>query len=138
MAGLLSRHRSLFLLAGVVLLQVLLLAMQIRNLDPKDDPRSRLIRVWTVSAISPAERGGAWGIGRIRDAWRHYFALSDTARANEALQRENGQLKLELMQLQSKSAEADRLSELRNFKQKQAKVPMVRARVIGSSADANS
>jgi len=133
MAGLPSRHRSLFLLAGVVLLQVLLLAVQIRR-----DSQGRLIRVWTVSAVSPVERSGAWGIGKIRDAWRHYFALSDTARQNEELRRENGQLKLEIMQLQSKSAEADRLAALLNFKQKQAKVPMVVARVIGASADANS
>jgi rod shape-determining protein MreC len=133
MAGLPSRHRSLFLLAGVVLLQVLMLAVQIKR-----DSQGRLIRVWTVSAVSPVERSGAWGIGKIRDAWRHYFALSDTARQNEELIRENGQLKLEIMQLQSKSAEADRLASLLNFKQKQAKVPMVLARVIGASADANS
>jgi len=133
MVALPSRHRSLFLLLGVVLLQVLLLAVQIKR-----DSQGRLIRVWTVSAVSPVERSGAWGIGKVRDAWRHYFALSDAARENEELRRENGQLKLEIMQLQSKSAEADRLAALLNFKQKQAKVPMVVARVIGSSADANS
>jgi rod shape-determining protein MreC len=94
--------------------------------------------MWTVSAVSPVERSGAWGIGKVRNAWRHYFALSDTARQNEELIRENGQLKLEIMQLQSKSAEADRLASLLNFKQKQAKVPMVLARVIGASADTNS
>jgi rod shape-determining protein MreC len=133
MAGIPSRHRSLFLLALVVLLQVLMLAVQIKR-----DTQGRLIRVWTVSAVSPVERSGAWGIGKFRDAWRHYFALSDTARQNEELIRENGQLKLEIMQLQSKSAEADRLASLLNFKQKQARVPMVLARVIGASADANS
>jgi rod shape-determining protein MreC len=133
MVALPSRHRSLFLLTGVVLLQILLLAVQIKR-----DSQGRLIRVWTVSAVSPFERSGAWGIGKIRDTWRHYFALSDTARQNEDLHRENGQLKLEVMQLQSKSAEADRLAALLNFKQKQAKVPMIVARVIGSSADANS
>jgi rod shape-determining protein MreC len=133
MAGIPSRHRSLFLLALVVLLQVLMLAVQIKR-----DTQGRLIRVWTVSAVSPVERSGAWGIGKFRDAWRHYFALSDAARQNEELIRENGQLKLEIMQLQSKSAEADRLASLLNFKQKQAKVPMVLARVIGASADANS
>src|SRR5215475_5503845 len=133
MAGLPARHRSLFLLLGVVLLQVLLLAVQIKR-----DSQGRLIRVWTVSAVSPVERSGAWGIGKVRDAWRHYFALSDTARENEQLKRENGELKLEIMQLQGKSAEADRLAALLNFKQKQGKVPMVVARVIGSSADPNS
>lgn len=133
MVALPSRHRSLFLLIGVVLLQVLLLAVQIKR-----DSQGRLIRVWTVSAVSPVERSGAWGIGKVRDAWRHYFALSDAARENEELRRENGQLKLEVMQLQGKSAEADRLAALLNFKQKQGKVPMIVARVIGSSADANS
>jgi rod shape-determining protein MreC len=133
MVALPSRHRSLFLLIGVVLLQVLLLAVQIKR-----DSQGRLIRVWTVSAVSPVERSGAWGIGKVRDTWRHYFALSDAARENEELRRENGQLKLEVMQLQGKSAEADRLAALLNFKQKQGKVPMIVARVIGSSADANS
>jgi len=133
MAGLPSRHRSLFLLLGVVLLQVLLLAVQIKR-----DSQGRLLRVWTVSAVSPVERSGAWGVGKVRDAWRHYFALSDTARQNEQLRRENGELKLEIMRLQGKSAEADRLAALLNFKQKQNKVPMVVARVIGSSADPNS
>jgi len=140
MVALPSRHRSLFLLTGVVLLQVLMLAVQIRKGSPdsSDGSSTRLIRVWSVSAVSPFERSGAWGIGRIRGVWRHYFALSDTARQNEELRRENGQLKLELMQLQSKSAEADRLAALLNFKQQQGKVPMVVARVIGSSADNNS
>lgn len=134
MVALPSRHRSLFLLAGVVLLQILLLAIQIRQRDTQ----GRLIRVWTVSAISPVERSGAWGIGKFRDAWRHYFALSDTARQNEELRRENGQLKLEISQLQGKSAEADRLASLLDFKQSHAKVPMVVARVIGFGPDASS
>lgn len=140
MVALPSRHRSLFLLTGVVLLQVLMLAVQIRKVaaDSHDGSPTRLIRVWSVSAVSPFERSGSWGIGRVRDVWRHYFALSDTARQNEELRRENGQLKLEVMQLQGKSAEADRLAALLNFKQQQAKVPMVVARVIGSSADNNS
>src|ERR1700739_4549750 len=127
MIALPSRHRSLYLLIGVVVLQVLLLAVQIKR-----DSQGRLIRVWTVSAISPVERSGAWGIGRVRDAWRHYFALSDTARQNHGPRRESGPLKLEISRLQGKSAEADRLAGLLNFKQTHTKVPMVIARVIGS------
>src|SRR5262245_21349035 len=117
MVALPSRHRSLFLLVGVVLQQVLMLAVQIKR-----DEQGRLIRVWTVSAVSPFQRSGSWGISRVRDAWHHYFALSDTARQNEELRRENGELKLEIMQLQSKSAEADRLAALLAFKQQQGKV----------------
>ena len=124
-----SRHRSLALLSGVLLAQVLLLALQI-----KKDSRGRLIRVWAVSAASPFERSGAWGFGKARGVWNHYFALRTTSQENEALRVENDALKLTISQLQSKAAEADRLGALLNFKQAHGAVPMLGARVIGVSA----
>jgi rod shape-determining protein MreC len=133
MVGLPSRHRSLFLLGGVVLLQVLLLAVQIKR-----DSQGRLIRVWTVGAVSPFERAGAHGISHVRDTWNHYFALQNTSRENEDLKRENGALKLQITQLQSKAGEADRLAALLKFRQTNLDVPMVGARVIGGSADSVS
>src|SRR5580658_3723072 len=128
-----SRHKSLFLLAGVVLLQILLLAVQIRR-----DSQGRLIRVWTVGAVTPFERAGATGIGGIRGAWRHYFALQNTSRENERLRHENDTLKLQLNQLQSRAAEADRLATLLTFRQAHQSIAMVAARVIGTSADTAS
>jgi rod shape-determining protein MreC len=133
MVALPSRHRSLFLLGGVVLLQILLLAVQIKR-----DSQGRLIRVWTVGAVSPFERAGAHGISHIRDTWNHYFALQNTSRENEELKRENGALKLQITQLQSKAGEADRLAALLKFRQTNADVPMVAARIIGGSADSAS
>lgn len=133
MVALPSRHRSLFLLGGVVLLQVLLLAVQIKR-----DSQGRLIRVWTVGAVSPFERAGAHGISHIRDTWNHYFALQNTSRENEELKRENGALKLQITQLQSKAGEADRLAALLKFRQINVDVPMIAARVIGGSADSAS
>jgi rod shape-determining protein MreC len=133
MVGIPSRHKSLFLLGGVVLLQVLLLAVQIKR-----DSQGRLIRVWTVGAVSPFERAGAHGISHIRDTWNHYFALQNTSRENEELKRENGALKLQITQLQSKANEADRLAALLKFRQTNVDVPMVSARVIGGSADSAS
>ena len=48
-----SRHKSLTLLAGVIVAQVLLLAVQIKR-----ERQVRLIRVWAVELISPdAARG---------------------------------------------------------------------------------
>ena len=129
MAAVPSRHRSLFLLAGVILLQVLLLAVQIKR-----DSQGRLIRVWTVGAVSPFERIGSYGFGWIRDVWHHYFALQNTTKDNEQLRRENDALKLQIAQLQGKAAEADRLAVLLNFRQSHADVPMIGARVIGASA----
>ncbi|MFI5057535.1 MAG: rod shape-determining protein MreC [Candidatus Acidiferrales bacterium] len=128
-----SRHKSLVLLAGVVVVQVLFLAVQIKR-----DSQGRLIRSWTVGAISPFERTGAWGFGRVRSIWIHYFALQDTSRENESLRRENSALKLQVEELRSKAAEADRLALLINFRQLNHNVPMLGARVIGASADTAS
>lgn len=133
MVGIPSRHRSLFLLGGVVLLQVLLLAVQIKR-----DSEGRLIRVWTVGAVSPFEKVGAHGISSIRETWNHYFALQNTSRENEELKRENDALKLQITQLQGKASEADRLAALLKFRQTNVDVPMVSARVIGGSADSVS
>src|SRR5215813_6668128 len=129
MVGFPSRHKSLALLGGVLLLQVLMLAVQVKR-----DSRGRLLRVWTVTAVTPFEKGGAWGFGRIRGVWDHYFALRGATQQNEVLRQENDSLKLTISQLESKAAEADRLAALLNFKQTHEKVPMVMARVIGASA----
>src|ERR1700680_5313612 len=130
MVGIPSRHKSLVLLTGVIVLQILLLAVQIRR-----DSQGRLIRVWTVGAVSPFERVGASGVLGIRGAWNHYFALQNTSRENERLLRENNTLKLQINQLQSKASEADRLAVLLNFRQSHQNVPMLGARVIGTGAD---
>ena len=116
-----------------MLLQVLLLAVQIKR-----DSQGRLIRVWTVGAVSPFEKAGAHGVGGIRNMWNHYFALQNTSRENERLKSENDALKLQITQLQSKAAEADRLAALLKFRQTNTDVPMVSARVIGGSADSAS
>jgi len=133
MVGVPSRHRSLALLAGVLLAQVLMLAVQVKR-----DSRGRLIRVWSMTAVTPFEKGGAWGFGKIRGVWDHYFALQGTTRQNEELRNENDELKLEISQLQSKAAEGDRLAALLSFRQSHLKVPMVMARVIGASASSAS
>ena len=129
MVGIPSRHKSLFLLTGVVLLQILMLALQIKR-----DSEGRLIRVWTVGAFSPFERAGSHGIGRVRDVWHHYFALQNTSRETEQLRRENDQLKMQVNELQSKAGEADRLALLLDFRKSHEHVPMLGSRVIATSA----
>jgi rod shape-determining protein MreC len=124
-----SKHKSLTLLAGVLIAQLLMLAVQIKR-----DSHGRLIRVWAISAAYPFERSGEWGFGKIHGVWTHYFALHTTARENEALRIENDALKLTIAQLQSRAAEADRLAAILNFKQTHEEVPMIAARVIAASA----
>jgi rod shape-determining protein MreC len=128
-----SRHKSLALLAGVILAQLVLLAVQVKR-----DSQGRLIRVWTVGAVTPFQRAGASGIGGVRGLWNHYFALQNTSRENERLRSENDTLKLQISQLESKAKEAERLGKLLDFRQTHSNVPMLAARVIGTSADTAS
>ncbi len=133
MLAIASRHRSLLLLATVVLSQVLLLAVQIKR-----ERQVRLIRVWTVSMISPFQRAGAWVIDRVQGGWSSYVGLRGAQRENQDLRAELDRLKLQNSQLESRAIEADRLAALLGFREAHADVPMLAARVIGSSADPTS
>ena len=128
-----SRHKSLVLLGLVLVAQVLLLAVQIKR-----DERGRLLRVWTVSAISPFERVASWTVQKLRGTWSNYFALRQAAKENEGLRRDLDALKLRAIQLESRAAEADRLAALLRFHQSHQAVPMLPARVIAASADTAS
>ena len=132
-----SRHKSLVLLAGVIVLQMLALAIQIKARDTQGDQAS-LIRGWTVGFVSPFERSGAWIVEKVRGTWRHYFALSDAATENESLRQQNQALKLQVTELQSKAEETDRLAALLHFRESHRDVKMIPARVIGTSADPSS
>lgn len=125
-----SRHRSLVLLATIVAAQVLLLAVQIRR-----ERQGRLIRVWSVTLISPVERAGVWTIDNIRGIWSGYAGLRSTSRENRELREELNRLKLRNIALESKAAESDRLAALLAFRQSHQDAPMVAARVIGAGAD---
>jgi len=129
-----SRHKSLVLLAGVILIQVLALAIQIKARAAQVD-QTGVIRGWTVGFVSPFERTGAWTVEKVRGAWDHYFALSDTAKENERLREENQSLKLQVNDLQTKAEEGGRLAALLEFRQSHREIKMIPARVIGTSAE---
>jgi rod shape-determining protein MreC len=124
-----TRHRSLVLLATVLVVQVLMLAVQIRR--EGDVP---LIRVWAIGIISPLQRAGTWTWDQVRGAWSNYVDLRHTRQENAQLREENTQLKLRVAQLASRAAEADRLAALVDLRQQYAEVPMLAARVFGAGA----
>jgi rod shape-determining protein MreC len=128
-----SRHKSLTLLATVVVAQVLLLAVQIKR-----ERQVRLIRVWAVELISPVQRAGSWIVYNFEHGWGNYVSLRNTREENQTLRAELDRLKVRNAELEGRAREADRLAEMLKFRQEHADVSMVAARVIGGSPDSGS
>ena len=59
MESVLGRYRNLIILVGVLFLQVLGLAMQVKK-SGGDVEKTRLIRIWAVDAVTPFERMLVW------------------------------------------------------------------------------
>jgi rod shape-determining protein MreC len=128
-----SRHKSLTLLATVVLTQVLLLAVQIKR-----ERQVRLIRVWAVELISPLQRIGSWTVSGAQHSWGGYIGLRSAQKENDAMRAEMNRLKVRNAELESRALEADRLAALLNFRTAHSEAPMLAARVIGASPDSGS
>jgi rod shape-determining protein MreC len=132
MEGFLNRYRNITVLLLVIFAQLVLVAMQVKN-----DQDVRMIRVWTVSAVTPMARileglrGG--GVGFVRN----YITLHDTNAQNRRLVEENGRLKLENMFLRNEVSRADRAKALEMF-QSHTPSKMLAATVIGMAAGSNS
>lgn len=128
-----SRHKSLTLLATVVVAQVLLLAVQIKR-----DRQVRLIRVWAVELISPIQRAGTWSIDGVLNGWGGYVGLRHTRQENQQLREELGRLKVRNSELEGGALEAARLGRILKFQEAHAEAQMLAARVIGASPDSGS
>jgi rod shape-determining protein MreC len=126
-----TRRRPYVLLAIVLLFQILLLAVQIKRPD-----RTRLISIWAVELLTPAERAGAWLLDRAGGAWSGYIGLVRAHRENQSLREQVGQLTLRNSELESRAAEAQRLSALLEFRDAHPDAPLLAARVIGADAGA--
>jgi len=125
-----SRQKPFSLLVSVVLIQVLLLAFQIKR-----EHDVRLVRVWAVEILTPLQRAATWSIYTVRGGWRNYIDLRHTRADNEFLRAQLEKLELQNRELASRAAEADRLAALLNFKETHTEAPMLVAQVIGASAD---
>jgi rod shape-determining protein MreC len=124
------RQRPLFLLAALVLGQVLLLAFQIKR-----DHDVRLIRYWAAAIVMPFARGGTDAVSHTGGFWSDYISLRGTRAENARLRSELDQLRLRNRELEGQASEAQRLSTLLNFRDAHVEVQMLAAQVIGASAD---
>lgn len=132
MESVLSRYRNLVILVGVLFLQVLGLAVQVKRSGEAE--HTRLIRIWAVDAITPFERALVRLQDKGGDLWSNYIYLRGVRSENRELKDQIERLKLDEVRLSENAAQAQRLQTLLGFKQQFiTKDGTVAAQVIGSS-----
>lgn len=131
MESVLGRHRNLIIFLGVLFLQALGLAVQVKRGGP-DEQDTRLIRVWAVDAITPLERALVRVQNGAGDLWQSYFLLRGVRSENRRLNEQIEQMRLDRVRLSEDAEQAHRLQQLLAFKE-QVIAKTVAAQVIGSS-----
>jgi rod shape-determining protein MreC len=127
----LGRYRNLIVLVGVLFLQALGLAVQVKRAGT-DAQDTRLIRIWAVGAVTPFERVLIWAENSTGNLWHNYFYLRGVRAENRQLKEQIEQMRLEQVRLSEDAAQAHRLQNLLGFKE-QFVAKTVAAQVIGTS-----
>jgi len=132
MDTLLNRYRNITVLLLVIFAQLVLIAVQVRN-----DQDVRMIRVWSVTAITPLANVLETVRGSVSDFFRNYILMHDERADNRRLQGEVDRLKMENQFLKTEISTADRAKALVAFQQ-HTQSRTIAARVIAAGAGANS
>ena len=135
MESVLGRYRNLIILVGVLFAQMLGLAVQVKKTT--DTESTRLIRVWTVSAVTPFEKGLAWVRNSTYNIWHNYAYLRGVRQENRELKAEIERLRVEQVRLQEDAEQARRLQALLSFKEEYISKTLP-AQVIGSTGSETS
>jgi len=135
MENLLSRHRNVTILVAVLFAQVLGLAVQVKRSTQSEE--TRLIRIWTVSAVTPFEKALVWTQQSISGTWHNYLYLRGVRAENRDLKQQIEQMRIEQVRLSQDAEQARRLQVLLGFKEKFID-KTVAAQVIGSSGSEQS
>jgi rod shape-determining protein MreC len=130
-----ARYKNPLILMAVLFIQIVALATQVKRPDgskPGPSGSTRLIRVWTVTAITPFERALVATGHFFRSTWRDYIDLHDVRKQNLELQEEMARMRLEQARLKASADESQRLRALLDFKERYVG-ETVAAQVIGTS-----
>lgn len=121
------RHRSFFVLAAVLIAQLLLLSAQITR-----NQKVRLIQVWAVAVLEPFERAFHAVTESAETTWEDYRGLFSAHEQNRELNVQLISARADIQQLSEQAAETRRLRELLEFK---TRLPFqtVAAEVIATS-----
>lgn len=135
MDNLIGRYRNVTLLVAILFAQVLGLAVQVKRNNENES--SRLIRIWTVGAITPLEKGIVHLQAGTTGLWRNYLFLRGVRQENRELKAQIEQLRLEQVRFKEDAEQARRLQLLLGFKEQFISKTMP-AQVIGSSGSEQS
>jgi len=122
-----ARRRAFFILLGVLVAQLLLLSAQITR-----DHKVRLIQVWAVAVFDPFARALRGMADATTGAWKSYRELWQAQQQNFELQMQLVAARSEIQQLTEQAAEARRLRDLLEFKNR-LPFQTVAAEVIATS-----
>ena len=136
-----SRYKNPLVLMAILFVQVVALATQVKRPEGGNGSAAsggtRLIRVWTVTAISPFERALVGTGSFFRHNFHNYIDLHDARQQNRQLQDEIAQLKLDQVRLRQDAEQAKRLQALLGFTQHYVG-QVLPAQVIGTSGTEQS
>ncbi len=135
METVLGRYRNLIVLVGVLFVQVLGLAIQVKRTTDADS--SRLIRVWAVGAVSPLEKALVWTQTSTGNLWHNYFYLRGVRAENRELKRQIEEMRVEQVRISQDAEQARRLQALLAFKEQFISKTLA-AQVIGSTGSEQS
>src|ERR1700728_1704296 len=130
MESVLGRYRNLTILVGVLFLQVLGLAVQVKRSAEAEN--TRLIRIWAVDLITPFERALLWAQNGSSNLWHDYFFLRGVRAETRQLKEQIEKMSLEQVRLSEDATQAHRLQSLLAFRGA-VHLQTVPAQVIGSS-----
>jgi rod shape-determining protein MreC len=135
MEHLMGRYRNVSILAAAIFIQIIGLAVQVKR--RAENQSTRLVRVWTVAALTPLERNIVRVQTAASDLWHNYIYLRGVRQENRDLQQQIQQLQLEQVRLHQDAEQARRLQTLLGFKE-QFIDKTTAAQVIGSSGSEQS
>lgn len=132
-----GRYRNVSILAAAIFLQIVGLAYQVKRHTADNAGSTRLIRAWTVSAVTPLEKIVVRAQTGTTDIWHNYFYLRGVRQQNRVLQQQIQDLQLEQVRLRQDAEQARRLQTLLGFKEQFIDKPTA-AQVIGLSGSEQS
>lgn len=137
-----TRYRNETVLFGILFVQIIALAVQVRvpqvplgsasGAVQQQQAAPRLIRVWATSLIAPFQKLTVHSGEGVRGMWRNYVDLIHVREQNTEMKQELDRLRLEKIRLQQDAEQGQRLQALLGFKEQYLDAT-VAAQVIGTS-----